>query len=67
MNYPYIIPVSGKWAAAKIGPFVISGFFGWLFKELVELGYLCSIMPLRRGLKLWLKSLWIFIKNDRLG
>ena len=67
MNYPYIIPVSGKWAAAKIGPFVISGFFGWLFKELVELGYLCSIMPFGRGLKLWLKTLWIFIKNDRLG
>lgn len=66
-DYPYIIPVGGKWAVAKIGPFIISGFAGWLLKGLVELNYLPSIMPFPRAVKTWLKGLWIFMRNDRLG
>lgn len=67
MDYPYIISVGGKYAVAKVGPFVISGFFGWLLKGLVELNYLISIMPFRQAIKIWLKGLKIFIQNDRLG
>jgi len=67
MEYPYVIPVGGKFAVAKIGPLIISGFFGWVLKGLVELNYLLSIMPLHRALIIWLKGLWIFIQNDRLG
>lgn len=67
IDYPYIIPAGGKWAVAKIGPFVIAGFFGWVIKLLVELNYLRSIMPLGKALKTWLKAISIFIKNDRLG
>lgn len=67
LEYPYIIPVGGKWAVAKIGPFVLRGFLGWIFKGLVELNYLFSIMPPWKAVKIWLKGLWIFIKNDRLG
>lgn len=66
-EYPYIIPVGGKYAIAKIGPFVISGFLGWILKGLVELNYLLSIMPPLHALKIWLKGLKIFIQNDRLG
>lgn len=66
-NYPYIIPVGGKFAVAKIGPIVISGFLGWILKGLVELNYLASIMPLGRAIGVWLKGLKIFIQNDRLG
>ncbi|MFH0806111.1 MAG: FAD-dependent oxidoreductase [Candidatus Brennerbacteria bacterium] len=66
-DYPYIVPLGGKYAVAKIGPFVISGFFGWVFKGTVELNYLVSIMPWPRALALWLKGLRIFIQNDRLG
>ena len=66
-EYPYIIPIGGKYAIAKIGPIIISGFFGWILKGLVELNYLDSIMPLQRALKIWLKGLKIFIQNDRLG
>lgn len=66
-KYPYIIPIGGKYAIAKIGPLVITGFFGWILKGLVELNYLDSIMPLGRALKIWLKGLKIFIQNDRLG
>ena len=67
MDYPYVIPIGGKYAIAKIGPIVISGFLGWLLKGLVELNYLVSIMPVDTALKTWLKGLKIFIQNDRLG
>ncbi|MDP3956573.1 MAG: FAD-dependent oxidoreductase [bacterium] len=66
-EYPYIIPVGGKWAVAKIGPFIIKGFLGWILKGLVELSYLASIMPLGKALSIWFAGLKIFIKNDRLG
>ncbi|HEY4496781.1 MAG TPA: FAD-dependent oxidoreductase, partial [Candidatus Paceibacterota bacterium] len=66
-NYPYVIPIGGKYAIAKLGPIIISGFFGWILKGLVELNYLLSIMPTWRALSVWLKGLKIFIQNDRLG
>ncbi len=65
--YPYIVPVGAKYAIAKLGPLVVSGFGGWLFKGLVEVNYLLSIMPFGRAIKTWLKGLSIFIQNDRLG
>lgn len=67
MEYPYIIPVGGKWAVAKIGPFVITGFWGWILKLLVELNYLASIMPIGKALSIWFAGIKIFVKNDRLG
>jgi len=67
INYPYIIPVGGKYAVAKIGPLIISGFWGWILKGLVEFNYLISIMPFGKALKIWLKGLRVFIQNDRLG
>lgn len=66
-DYPYIIPVGGKWAIAKLGPIVIWGFFGWVLKGLVEINYLISILPFWKAVRIWLKGLIIFIKNDRLG
>ncbi len=67
MDYPYVIPIGGKYAIAKIGPILITGFLGWFIKGLVELNYLLSIMPLGHAIKTWFKGLRIFIKNDRLG
>jgi NADH dehydrogenase len=66
-DYPYIVPVGGKYAVAKIGPFVIAGFPAWIFKGVVELGYLYSIMPWYRALSVWLRGLILFIRNDRMG
>jgi NADH dehydrogenase len=62
--YPYIIPVGGKWAAAKIGSFIIYGFLGWIIKGLVELRYIVSILPIKVALRIWFNGLWIFIRND---
>ncbi|MBM3257384.1 MAG: NAD(P)/FAD-dependent oxidoreductase [Candidatus Liptonbacteria bacterium] len=66
-DFPYVVPIGGKFALAKIGPVIIRGFFGWVLKGLVELNYLLSIMSLFRALKIWFKGLKIFIQNDRLG
>ena len=65
-DYPYIIPIGGKFAIARIGSIVISGFFGWILKGVVELGYLWSIMPFARALRVCLKGLRIIVKNDRI-
>ena len=61
-EYPYVIPVGGRYAVAKLGPVIISGFLGWVLKELVELRYFLSIMPFFKAVKIWLKSLWVFSK-----
>ncbi|MBI2035564.1 MAG: FAD-dependent oxidoreductase [Candidatus Liptonbacteria bacterium] len=66
-EYPYIVPAGGKWAAAKIGPFIFSGILGWVLKGLVELNYFLSILPVWYAFKIWFKGFYIFIKNDRLG
>jgi NADH dehydrogenase len=66
-NYPYITPVGGKYAIASIGPFVVPGFFGWVFKGLVELNYLFSILPFGRAVIVWITGLHVFMQNDRLG
>jgi len=67
MEYPYVLPVGGKWAVAKIGPFVVHGYIAWILKGLIELYYLASIMPIKKALKIWLTGLRIFVQNDRLG
>ena len=66
-EYPYVIPVGGKYAITKIGPLVVSGILGWILKGLIELNYIISIMPKKQALSTWLKGLKIFIQNDRLG
>ncbi len=67
INYPYVTPIGGKYAIAKIGPLVLSGLLGWFMKGLVELNYLFSIMSFGKATRAWLRGLVIFIKNDRLG
>ncbi len=66
-NYPYIIPLGGKYAIARVGKVVLSGFPAWIFKGFTELNYFLSIMPPWTAIGVWLKGFLIFIKNDRLG
>ena len=66
-GFPYVIPVGGKYAVAKLGSFIITGFAGWVLKGLIELRYLSLIMSKTRALRIWLKGLLLFVKNERLG
>lgn len=63
-NYPFIIPIRGKWAIAYLNYFIIDGFWAWVLKQLVELRYLLSIVRPSLALKIWLRGLKIFMKND---
>jgi NADH:ubiquinone reductase (H+-translocating) len=54
MQYPYVIPVGGNWAAAKIGSFVFTGWPARVFKSFVELDYLMSVMPFYKAIAAWL-------------
>jgi len=42
-EHPYVLPIGGRWAVAKIGPLVFKGFLGWLFKEAIEVAYRWSV------------------------
>ena len=47
---PYVLPLGGRYAIAKIGPLLLKGYPAWLFKEAIELYYRLTIMPLRKAL-----------------
>jgi NADH dehydrogenase len=67
IDYPTITPVGGKFTIARVGPFVFKGLKAWIFKGLIELNYLISIMPFWKAVQTWVFGLTIFGKNDRLG
>lgn len=67
MRYPYILPVGGKFAIAQFGPVIFSGIIAWIVKGLVEGNYLFSIFKPTRAFYYWVKGIWIFMRNDRLG
>lgn len=55
-DYPYVIAIGENWAVAKIGLLVFWGWPGEMFKKLIELHYLMSIMSLREAFKAWKKT-----------
>ena len=63
-NYPFAIPLGGKYALTQVGPMLFVGFSGWILKQLIELYYLFSITDNRLAFRRWLRGLGIFAKND---
>jgi NADH dehydrogenase len=53
IEYPYVIPVGGHWAAAQIGSVVFTGWPAWMFHQFIELDYLISVMPFFKALGAW--------------
>lgn len=60
----FIIPLGGKYAVADLGFIRFSGFFAWTLKHIVTLSYFLSILPTFYAIRLWLKGIKIYIKND---
>jgi NADH dehydrogenase len=54
-NYPYVIPIGEKWATAKFGPFVFSGWLAWAFSRAIEINYLRTVMSLGDAIVAWQK------------
>ncbi len=55
LNY---IPIGNKWALADYNGFIISGFFGWLFRRYFDLTVYMSLLPFDKALKAFL-STWL--------
>jgi NADH dehydrogenase len=64
---PYVIAVGGKRAEVQRGHVAIKGFSGWLLKGRIELGYLLAVLTPLRAVRTWLRGLWVFVLNHRLG
>lgn len=61
----WIVPVGGKFAVAHLTKWLtISGFWGWIIRELVDLRYFLSILPFSRAVSLFSEEIVIFTKND---
>lgn len=66
-EYPYILPIGGKYTIFQNKSFLIDGLAAWFLKGLVELNYLIKIMPLIKAFRIWFKGLKIFLQNEKLG
>ncbi len=61
----WIAPVGGKFALAHLwGGFGVSGFMGWIVRELVDLKYLISILSFGKAVALFWQEIIMFTKND---
>lgn len=61
----WIIPVGGKFAVAILGENkVLKGIGAWVLRELVNLRYLISILPISKALSLFKTDMTVFTKND---
>lgn len=63
-NYPFAIPLGGKYAITQVGPILFVGFSGWALKQLIELYYLFSITNNWSAFWRWWRGVEIFTKND---
>ncbi|MBI2676986.1 MAG: NAD(P)/FAD-dependent oxidoreductase [Candidatus Yanofskybacteria bacterium] len=61
----WIAPVGGKFAVARLGKnFTVSGFWGWVLRELVDFRYMYSILPFSKAVSLMSENVAVFTKND---
>lgn len=59
-----LLPLGGKYALLKAGPFLIRGFFVWFLRRLIILRYHLSTMSFTRAFEKWRKGGRIFHEND---
>ena len=61
----WIAPVGGKFALAHLwNGFGVSGFWGWMLREIVDLRYLISILSFGKAISLFRQEITMFTKND---
>lgn len=63
-KFPYVIPLGGNWAIFSSNNLFLSGYAGYLVRQLVWLRYFVSILGLFRGTHWWLRSTELFSRND---
>lgn len=60
----FVVPVGGKFALTNILNVQIYGVVAWLFKNLVSLKYMLSILSAGQAVRLWWRGVTIYISND---
>ena len=61
----WVAPVGGKFAVAHLSKKVtVSGFLGWVIRELIDLRYFISILPFSKAISLFTETITLFTKND---
>lgn len=52
----YAVPVGDGWAAVSWGPLKIYGWLGFVMREMIDLIYFMSILPLHKAIKIFLNK-----------
>ena len=61
----WVAPVGGKFSLAHLWWGIrIKGFWGWIVRELVDLKYLLSILPIKKAIRIFWEETTVFTKND---
>ena len=61
----YVIPVGGKHALfVHPSGWIVGGRLGWGLRRLVDLMYLCSVLPFARACSIWMRANRLLVKND---
>ncbi|MEK7559740.1 MAG: FAD-dependent oxidoreductase [Patescibacteria group bacterium] len=60
----FIIPLGGKYALFEKDNFHLSGIIPWLMKYFISLCYWIGLLGFLKGVRIWMKGMKIFIKND---
>jgi NADH dehydrogenase len=63
-QFGYVIPVGGKWAVFKNGPWYFTGRFAYFLRELRELQYFSTLVGWWKALKMIVKSDQMYSRND---
>lgn len=63
-TFPVVVPLGGKFAAAKVGGRKYLGLTAWFLHEAAALRYFMSILPFGPALSLWWRGTVMYMKND---
>lgn len=61
----WVSPVGGKFAVAYLFKgLVLGGLIGWIARQIIDLRYFLSILPVKKALALFWEEIALFTKND---
>jgi len=63
-KYPFVLAIGKKYAIADLIIFRFWGLSGWIAKQLIELRYMLFVLPLKKALIFWWRSVFVSRSND---
>lgn len=63
-KYPFVLAVGKKYAIADLVIFRFWGLSGWIVKQLIELRYALSVLPFKKAISFWWRSVFVSQAND---